>query len=73
MAIVSPEYYSLFQKISRIREDENKPDLLILIKPRAKTKEGLNINSTLINNLKSSYAMAPVSYSEDLAAHLSIP
>ncbi len=52
MAVIIPEYYSLFEKINRIREDEGKPPFLFLVKQRTKTLEGFDINSTLLNNLK---------------------
>ena len=50
MAIVSPQYYSLFTKINRIREDEGNMPLLLLVKQRAKDSDGCDINSTFLKN-----------------------
>lgn len=67
MAIIIPENYSLFEKINRLRETENKPSILILIKQRTKTTEGFDINSTLIKNLKyDKYMTSTIEYSHDL-------
>ena len=51
MAIVSPQYYQLFTKINRIREDEGKTPLLLLVKQRTKDSHGCDINSTYLKNL----------------------
>ena len=69
MAVVSPEYYLLFQRINRIREDEAKPPLLLLVKQRTKTSEGFNITSTLIKNLNHDNRMLNFSYSSDLVIY----
>lgn len=50
MAIVSPQYYPLFTKINRIREDEGKTPLLLLVKQRTKDPDGCDINSTFFRN-----------------------
>ncbi len=70
MAILVPEYYSLFQKINFIREDEGKKPLLLLVTPRIKTKEGFDISSTLINNLISDQQLHPTEYSPELVSYV---
>jgi len=67
MAIIIPEYYSLFQKINHIREDEGAHPLLLIIKERTKTAEGFCISSTLINNLTCDQRLSPKHYSPELA------
>jgi len=69
MALIVPEYYSLFEKINHLREDEGKPSLLLLIKQRTKTSEGFNITSTLIKNLSQDKRMSPFNYSPDLVIY----
>lgn len=60
MAIVSPEYYSLFTKINRIREDESKQPLLLLVKQRTKDPDGCDINSTYLKNSHYQQRMARI-------------
>ena len=67
MALIIPEYYSLFEKINRLREDEGKSPLLLLVKQRTKTSEGFNITSTLIKNLNCDNRISTFKYSCDLA------
>jgi len=73
IAIIIPEYYSLFQKINRIREDEGKSPLLLIVKERTKTSEGFNLSSTLINNLKCDQRISPTQYSPELTAYTESP
>ena len=73
MAILIPEYYPLFQKINRIREDEGKNPLLLLVTQRIKTREGFKLSSTLINNLKCDHRISPTQYSPELAAYTESP
>ena len=39
MALIIPENYSLFEKINRLRQQEDKPAMLLLVKERTKTIE----------------------------------
>lgn len=73
MAIIIPEYYVLFQKINRIREDEGKSPLLLIVKERTKTSEGFKLSSTLISNLKCDQRISPTQYSPELAAYAELP
>ncbi|MDZ7263066.1 MAG: adenylyltransferase/cytidyltransferase family protein [candidate division KSB1 bacterium] len=70
MAVIIPEYYSLFQRINLIRKDESKPPLLLIVKERTTTPEGFNLSSTLINNLINQSQLSPKKYSPDLASHV---
>lgn len=49
LAVTGPEYYSLFDKINKLREQKGLKSLLILIKPRFRTPEGFDLNSTWLN------------------------
>ncbi|MDZ7331017.1 MAG: adenylyltransferase/cytidyltransferase family protein [candidate division KSB1 bacterium] len=69
MAVIIPEYYSLFQRINNIRVDEGKFPLLLLITQRIRTTEGFNISSTLIHNLQHDRRINPKQYSPDLAQY----
>lgn len=69
MAVIVPEYYSLFQRINNIRVDEGKFPLLLLITQRIRTTEGFNISSTLIHNLQHDRRINPKQYSPDLAMY----
>lgn len=73
MAIIIPEYYPLFQKINRIREDEDKQPLLLIIKERTKTSEGFGISSTLIDNLARDHRISSMQYSPELANYTASP
>lgn len=66
MALIIPENYSLFEKINRLRQQEGKLSMLLLVKQRTKTTEGLDINSTLIRNLKYDNRMSIIEYSHNL-------
>lgn len=69
MAVIIPEYYSLFQRINNIREDEHKHPLLLLVTQRIKTSEGFNISSTLLHNLKQHQELNPKQFSAEVAAY----
>ena len=69
MAILTPEHYQLFERINRIREDEDKNPLLLLVTQRTSTREGFNISSTLISNLNYYKQISPTNYSRELAAY----
>lgn len=66
MAVVSPQYYSLFTKINRIREDEGKLPLLLLVKQRTKNSDGCDINSTFLKNLQYHKRMARIKNTDNI-------
>ncbi len=70
MAVIIPDYYSLFQKINLIRKDENKPPLLLIIKERTTTPEGFNLSSTLVDNLINQPQNTAKQYSSELASYI---
>lgn len=70
MAVIIPDYYSLFQRINLIRKDENKPPLLLIVKERTTTPEGFGLSSTLINNLVAQSQLSPKQYSTALASYV---
>ncbi|MBN1638448.1 MAG: adenylyltransferase/cytidyltransferase family protein [Ignavibacteriales bacterium] len=47
LSVVIPEYYSLFERINRLRECQGLPGLLILVKQRTLNNNGFDINSTI--------------------------
>lgn len=51
IALIIPENYRLFERINRLREQEGKSNMLLLVKQRTKTVEGIDINSTVLNNI----------------------
>ncbi len=73
MAVIIPDYYSLFQRINNIRVDEGKHPLLLLVTQRIRTSEGFNISSTLLHNLQHEYRLNPRQYSPELALYFDEP
>jgi len=47
LSVVIPEYYSLFERINRLREYKGLVGLLILVKQRTLNNNGFDINSTI--------------------------
>ena len=47
LSVVIPEYYSLFERINRLREYQGFAGLLILVKQRTLNNNGFDINSTI--------------------------
>jgi len=49
LAVLVPEYYRLFEEINKMREQKGLKSLLILIKQRTRTPEGIDLNSTYLD------------------------
>lgn len=49
LAVIGPEYYPLFERVNQTRERRGIQSLLLLVKQRTKTSDGLDISSTVIN------------------------
>ena len=53
LAVLGPEYYQLFKKINKMREQKGLNSLLILVKWRTRAPDGNDLNSTLFNGNRS--------------------